>query len=153
MKKLITLCSPTTPGCVKIRKSRFITEKEYSDAEYAAIRKEADKYEIYVFSSWGYDYGYGTEDSSTSESSKRIEDHQIVVTEDGLHFAGVADTSDYYEFNKVSSYDSRLHVTLTTDPADSFKGYPLISKNGDSFSSDDHERWDYTYYYLKRKTK
>lgn len=153
LKKLMTLCSKDTPHCidVKCRYPRYVTEKEYSDEEYKAIRAEADKYEIYVYSSWGYDYGYGQEDSSTNEASKRIEDYQIVVSRDGQHFAGVADTSDYYGFNKESHLDKDLHVTLTDDPVGRWDDYPLISKTGSSFSSDDHSKWDYTYYYLREK--
>jgi hypothetical protein len=145
------LCSKNAPGCVKASSNRYFTEKEYSDEEYKVIRAEADKYEIYVFSEWGYDYGYGQKDSSTNASRRGINDYQIVVSKDGLHFAGVADTSDYYEFNKVSNYDTGLNITLCNDPVDRFKGYPLVSKSGSSFSSDDHEKWDYTYRYLKRK--
>lgn len=155
MKKLLTLCSKDFPNCIKTNGSccRYVVEKDYPDNEYNSIRSEADGFEIYVFSSWGYDYGYGTKDSSTSESSKRIEDYQIVVTEDGTHFAGVADTSDYYSFNKVSYSEKELRVALIDDPVDRWKGYPLISKDGSSFSSDDHEKWDYTYYYLRKITK
>ena len=155
MKKLLTLCIKETPNCIEVkgRYDRYVIEKEYSDEEYNAIRAETDKYEIYVFSSWGYDYGYGTEDSSTSETSKKIEDYQVVVSQNGLHFAGVADTSNYYGFNKESHLYKELHVTLVGDPVDSWKGYPLVSKTGSSFSSDDHEKWDYTYYYLRKKGK
>lgn len=153
MKKLLTLCSKDIPGRIEVksRYDRYVLEREYSDEEYDLIRTEADKYEIYVFSSWGYDYGYGTEDSSTSESSKRIEDYQLVVSQNGLHFAGVADISDYYGFNKEAHLDKDLHVTLVGDPVDNWKGYPLVSKTGSSFSSDDHEKWDFTYYYLRKK--
>ncbi len=155
MKKLLTLCSQGTKGAIKANGpgNRYVIEKEYSDTLYDQIRKEADRYEIYVYSSWGYDYGYGTESSSTKESSERIEDTQIVVSYDGLRFVGVAGSSNYYEFNKISHTDNGFNVTLITDPVDRWKGYPLILKNGDSFSSDDHERWNYSYYYLRKKNR
>ena len=153
MKKLLTLCLKDTPDCIEVkgRYSRYLIEKEYSDEEYNAIRAETDKYEIYVYSSSGYDYGYGTKDSSTSESSEIIKDYQIVVSQDGLHFAGVADMSDYYGFNKESHIYKDLQVTLIDDPVDRWSEYPLVSKTGSHFSSDDHESWDYTYYYLRKK--
>ncbi len=154
MKKLLTLCTEYTLGCIKAegyRGDRYIVEKEYSDEEYQAIRDKADKYEIYVYSSEGYDYGYGREGCETSESSRNIEDYQIVVSQDGICFAGVVGASDYYGFNKESYRDKELHVTLVDDPSDGWKKYPLIYKTGSSFSSDDHERWDYSYYYLRKK--
>lgn len=153
MKKLLTLCCEDCPNCSKTADyiPRYFVEREYSDEAYRTIRSEADQYEIYIYSTWGHDYGYGAESSSTSENSKEIEDHQILVTEDGKHFAGVVNTSDYYSYNKVSSIESGLHTALIDDPVDRFKGYPLIAKSGSSFSSDDHEKWDFTYYYLRKK--
>lgn len=153
MVKLLTLCPELCPDCVKVEggKDRYITEKEYTDEEYKKIRAGADEYEIYVYSSWGSDYGYGSSSSSSSESTKMIEDCQIVVADGCAEFAGVADTSDYYEFNKVGHVEKSLSVTLIDDPVDRYKGYPLVSKSGSSFSSDDHEKWDYTYCYLRKK--
>lgn len=150
MKKLLTLCSGNTPDCVKASSNRYVTEKEYSDEEFNKIRAEADKYEIFVVDSWGYDYGYGREDSSISRSTCSIEDSCIVVSKNGLHFAGVTGTSNYYSFNKVSSGAYGMDITLCNDPVDRLYPYPLISKSGSSFSSDDHEKWDYTYRYLRR---
>ena len=151
MKKLLTLCSKNTPDCVKASSNRYIIEKEYSDEDFNKIRAEADKYEILIVDSWGYDYGYGREDSSVKKTTGSIEDCRIVVSENGLHFAGVTGTSDYHSFNKVSYSDYGMDVTLYNDPVDRLYPYPLISKSGSSFSSDDHEKWDYTYRYLKRK--
>ena len=153
MKKLFTLCPKETPDCILAsnRGCVYIVEKEYSDEIYAKIREQADAYEILVYSSWGYDYGYGSEESSTHESTKRIEDYQIIVSENGLDFVGVVDTSDYYSFNKEAYSDQKLHIAKVNDPVDKWKGYPLISQTGSSFSSDDHSKWDYTYYYLRKK--
>ena len=151
MKKLITMCSADTPGCVSANENRYIVEKEYTDEMYNTIRAQADKYEILVYSNSGYDYGYGRSDSSTSTSRKSIPDHRIVVSRDGTRFVGVTGESDYYSFNKVSNIHKGMGVALCSDPVDSFKGYVVISKTGSSFSSDDHEKWDYTTYYLKKK--
>ncbi|MDO4865820.1 MAG: hypothetical protein Q4C10_04640 [Clostridia bacterium] len=151
--KLWTLCPEGTPDCLASSGAckRFITQREYGEEAFARIRAEADGYEILTVESWGNDYGYGNDEDNLREETMPVSDQRIVVSEDGARFAGVTGESSYSEFNKSSHIEKGPRVTLTSDPVDGYRNLPLIYKTGSSFSSDDHSRWDYTYYYLRKR--
>lgn len=124
-----------------------LLEKEYTAEEYAAIRREADEWNVEVEFDKGEDYGYDRGDSSYSIEYREIGD-DILVAEDG-HFVGIAMTSSGTAFNKQTTVYDGLYIAF----AERYKGKVavLCARTGTSFSSDNHSKWDLTCYYLRKK--
>ncbi len=125
----------------------YLKHAEYDDEAYAAIRKEASKWNIEVTNDYGYDYGYDERSSSTSVTHREIEDESLIV-ENG-HFAGVLMKSSGKSFNRYTTVYNDLKAALIRN-WEKDEGV-FCARTGESFSSDDHSKWDYYEYYLVKK--
>lgn len=124
----------------------YLIEKEYSDEDYEAILQEASLWEIECIEENGYDYGNDRYESNRVSQCRSINDDEMII-EDG-HFVGVMRKSSGTSYNKRITVYNDLYIAFIKN----YKDKKLfISRNGDSFSSDDHERWDISNYYLKKK--
>ena len=125
----------------------YLMEKEYTTDEYAVIRAEANEWNIEVEHEDGYDYGYGRSKSNRSVSHMEISD-DILIVQDG-HFCGIMMKSSGSSYNKRVTVYKDLYIAFahryTKEKA------VFCARQGESFSSDDHETWDITCYYLRRK--
>ena len=148
-RTLLTIAPQYVEGAITAtnKPAVYLTEKEYTEEEYAIIRRETDEWNIEVEFDKGEDYGYGRGDSSYSIEYCEIGD-DILVAANG-HFAGIAMTSSGTAFNKQTTVYGGLYVAF----AERYKGKVavLCARTGESFSSDDHEKWDLTCYYLRKK--
>ena len=125
----------------------FARKVMYSEESADAIRKEASKWVLLYRWSYGSDYGY--DQSSGSDGEKLIPVSESVAAEmlvDEGRFVGILMRSKGQSFNKrMESYDT-LHAVFVS----SYQGEPILcAHGGESFSSDDHERWDLYSYYLQ----
>ena len=125
----------------------YLKEQEYSDEAYAKIRREADVWNIQIRNSYGEDYGYGRESSTIVYMHREI-DEECMIVEDG-HFAGVLMQSSGTSFNKSLTVYKDLTAALVKD-WEKEEGV-FCARQGDSFSSDDHEKWDIYSYFLTKK--
>lgn len=149
--KLLTVWSKS-PGTIvpNNNESVHLKEIEYSDAEYEAIRKDADLWCIKNVHEKGEDYGYSQRDSSIDISYHAVAE-DIIVVKNGK-FVGVAIKSSGKSFNKVMTVYNSFDVHFISE----WKGKRGIycGHSEDSFSSDDHERWDiYDFYLIKTEDK
>ena len=148
-KTLLTITTDPDGAIIKTtnRPAVYLLEKEYSDEEYAAIRSEADEWNVEVEFDEGEDYGYGRGDSTYSIEYCEIGD-DILVVEDG-HFSGIVMHSSGKAFNKQLTVYDDFFIAF----ANRYDGKKavLCARTGTSFSSDDHEKWDLICYYLRKK--
>ena len=125
----------------------YLIEKEYTPEEYAAIRAEAEQWNVEIVHEDGYDYGYGRSEHNRYTSYREITD-DILIVKDG-HFAGIMMKSSGCSYNKrVTVYDD-LFIAFASRYTP--QKAVLCARQGDSFSSDDHEKWDIDQYYLRKK--
>lgn len=125
----------------------YLIEKEYTAEEYAAIRTEADEWNVEVKHEDGYDYGYGRSEYNYSTSYKEISD-DILIVKDG-HFSGIMMKSSGSSYNKRVTVYNDLYIAFTNRYTK--EKAVMCAREGESFSSDDHETWDITCYYLRKK--
>ena len=125
-----------------------LVEKEYTAEEYGAIRAEADAWNVEVRHEDGYDYGYEDSRYNRSVSYREISDDILVV--ENAHFAGIMMKSSGCSYNKRVTVYKDLYIAFVRQY--SSQKAPLCARRGDSYSSDDHERWDIDWYYLRKKT-
>ena len=126
----------------------YLLKKEYSAEEYAAIRAEADEWNVEVEHEDGYDYGYESSKYNRSISYEEISD-DILVVENG-HFAGIMMKSSGCSYNKRVTVYNDLYIAFTRKYTS--QKAVFCARQGNSYSSDDHERWDINCYYLRKKT-
>ncbi len=125
----------------------YARKQRYDDKAAGMIMLEAEKWEIYVEETEGYDMGYGTEGEDTSSRTKPVPP-EIILVADG-HFAGVADTSGVDPDAQPEKDRPFVHAALIKY----WNGQPMFyAGSSESFSSDDHESWSSTSYYLQKKT-
>ncbi len=147
MVKLYTISTYEERDLIVNERPLFCVKKqEYDEETYMKIKKEKEEWCLQVYITYGCDYGYGNCDETIYKDYSEIDDETIVV-EDG-HFVGVCISSEGYSFNKrYTNYDE-----MKTTFIQNYQGKPLeVARRGTSFSSDDHEKWDLTYYYLMKK--
>ena len=125
----------------------YLIKKEYTAEEYAAIRAETDEWNVEVTRENGYDYGYGRSEYHHSIRYEEISD-DILIVKDG-HFAGIMMKSSGCSYNKRVTVYNDLYIAFAHKYVD--KKAVMCARQGDSFSSDDHETWDITCYYLRKK--
>lgn len=124
----------------------YLVEKVYTDEEYQLIHQEAALWNVEIVHEHGYDYGYGKSEHNRSVSYKEITD-DILIVSDG-HFAGIMMKSSGTSYNKRVTVYNDLYIAFTHKYKD--KKAVMCARQGDSFSSDDHETWDIICYYLTK---
>lgn len=125
----------------------YLIEKEYTVEEYEAIRAEANEWNVEIQHEDGYDYGSGRSEYNRSVSYKEITDDILIV--EGGHFAGIMMKSSGCSYNKRVTVYNDLYIAFAKKYVD--KKPVSCARKGDSFCSDDHERWDIDNFYLRKK--
>lgn len=109
-----------------------ITLEEYTDMECSAIFTERNSYVLECVHSCGKDYGGSQCRESEETGFEEIVPERILVKDN--HFCGALLLTEY---NGV--YADAILLT---------EGNNARARDGVHFSNDDHDRWDYTDYYL-----
>lgn len=118
-----------------------ISLEDYSDRECYWIFIERNSYVLQCVHSWGEDYGGSQHDEGCKERYEEIIPERILV-KDG-HFAGVLILTEYEYYNGGGKTFYKENV-LPVNGGES-------ARSGSSFSNDDHDRWNYTDYYLVKR--
>ena len=126
-----------------INKNGQISLKDYSEKELRNIFIERNSYVLKCINEYGEDYG------GSQNSEERKEYYEEIIPERTLvrdgHFCGVSILTEYDCYNGGSS-DKYEETRLMIDGGG-------CAKDGYSFSNDDHDRWNYTYYYLVERPR
>ena len=122
-------------------KNGNLTLRDYSEETCRRIFEEKNAYVLRCVRSFGSDHGGSQCTEKTEESYMEIVPERILVRQG--HFCGVSMIVDYDCYN--GGGERRMQeVCLLADGSGS-------ARDGSSFSSDDHDRWDYTDYYLVKR--
>ncbi len=124
----------------------YFRMETYGEAEGGQIRREAAEWEIYIEETEGYDMGYGTSGEDTDYRSRDIYESEILVS-DG-HFIGVVGSNTSGTRSNPTKFGSKNRIALIAN----WNGNPMLyESHSESFSSDDHESWSSSGYYLRKK--
>ena len=117
-----------------------IALKDYQDEECMMIFREAEAYVLKCARNYGEDYGGSQNREDCDTSYEEIIPERILVKNG--HFAGVAilTSYDYYNGGGKVFYEEKVLLIDDSQRESARFGY--------SFSNDDHDRWDYTDFYL-----
>ena len=131
--------SPKYPMWTSDEPDIYVAEKEYSDEEYEAIRKQASEWAIEVRTDEEDDHGYSQTYAKSEKSFKEIEDEKILV-KDGA-FYGIIDNMSRNQVVRGKGY-------ISVNTADANHG---LWRYHDGHSSDNSSGSDDVVYYLRRK--
>ena len=124
----------------------YFCRKTYGEAEGGQIMRETAEWEIYIEETEGYDIGYGTSGEDTDYRSREIFRSEILVA-DG-HFIGVVGRNISGTRSNPAKFGSKNRIALIAN----WNGTPMLyESHSESFSSDDHESWSSSGYYLRKK--
>lgn len=148
-KKLLTITEDYENAAVKTNNDpiAYLIEKEYSEEEYAAIRLKADEWNVEIEHEDGCNYGYGNHEFNRHIFYEEIGD-DILVVQNG-HFAGIIMKSSGHSYNNGVTVYNGFRVAFAEKYVD--KKAVFCARCGESFYSDDHEKWDIDCYYLRKK--
>lgn len=122
-----------------------IKEKRY--IRCGSILKEAARYCIWSVDEVGEDYGGSHCSEDVTERFIEIKPENILV--ESHHFAGIMMDVRYRDINGPGEYvDEGEKVILLSDIDNAGKNW---IKAGESFGNDDHSRWNYSEFSLRRK--
>ncbi len=115
--------------------------QDYSEESCREIFEEKNAYVLRCVRNFGNDYGGSQCNENTEEFFVEIVPERILVQEG--HFCGACMIVDYDCYNGGGERKMQ-EVCLLIDGGGS-------ARDGYSFSNDDHDRWDYTDYYLVKR--
>lgn len=127
----------------KVDKKGRIKLKDYPERKCRRIIREKDLYVLECVRSFGNDYGGSQVSEDTETTYMEIIPERILVKKG--HFCGVSMIVSYDSCNGGEDRTVK-EVRLLTDGSGT-----TSARDGFSFSNDDHDRWDYTDYYLVRR--
>lgn len=117
--------------------------EEYDRREAADIFIERNSYVLEVLHQYGDDYGGSQQTDERETTVEEIIPERILV-KDG-HFCGVSIIVEYNYCNGGSLYKiEEVQLLVNDSPAN-------YARDGFYYADDDHSRWNYTDYYLRKR--
>lgn len=126
-----------------LMKDGTVALRDYDPMETAVILTERNSYVLKAVHKYGNDYG-GCQNLDISDEEIQEIIPERVLVRDG-HFCGALVQTAYFSGDSDERYFET--VLLAED------GRRGSARGGFYYSSDDHDRWDYTDYYLEPAPK